>query len=350
MDAHELKDKIKIDNKLFLILDKLNMHHIQLKDNKYYMCGMPDGDNTHSTVIYIDTLIVEAYTRNIVDKFGISDILSLVSFVKKTYITQSIKWVCEICGYSYYENKEKQPECLKWLDEIYKMNTNSDEEDEITYLKPLDESVLNYYGFYQNQMFLNDGISLQTQREFELGYDLETHSITIPIRDELGTLIGVKARLYKDKINKHESKYFYLYRCAKSKILYGLHKTYPYIKRQGEVIIVEAEKGCQQLWSHGIKNTVAIGGHKLSDTQVKKLTHLGVDIVFAYDQGVGLIKDTNKIDKKFYENEFSRFVKNQGFSVIFDKNGNVLNEKESPSDNIENFKKLYEERIIINRS
>lgn len=348
MDSKELKDKIINDTqKIELILQELGMHHIKEEDI-YYSCGMPTGDNTKSTIIYKNSLHVDAHTRNIEDKYGHTDIISLVSFINSTYITQSIKWICDICGYSFYGKPEEKPEALSWLDEIYKMNTNAKEVEDNEFIQPLDENILKYYGQYQNMMFYNDGISFITQKEFELGYDLETHAVTIPIRDELNTLASVKARLYKDKIMDGESKYFYLYPCAKSKILYGLNKTLPYIKNKGEVIILESEKAVMQLWSHGIKNAVAISGHILSRPQVKKLTHLNVNIILAYDQGVGTLEN-NEYDKAFYKKEFDKFLKTQSLAFIFDTSGKILNEKESPSDNFEKFKKLYENKIIVRK-
>lgn len=347
MDGKELKDRIIQDNKIKLILEELGMHHVREYDT-YFACGMFDGNRTNSTIVYKNSLHIEAHTRNIEDKYGNSDIISLVSFIKKTYFTQSKKWLCDICGYLFYCEVKEKPEAITWLDEIYKMNTNDKMSEDNEIIHPINEDILKYYGEYQNKMFFKDGISFQTQREFQLGYDLETHAVTIPIRDEIGTLTSVKARLYKDKIMDGESKYFYLYPCAKSKILYGLNKTLPYIKNKGEVLILESEKAVMQLWSHGVKNAVAIGGHILSRSQVKKLTHLNVNIVLAYDQGVGTLEN-NKCDKEFYKKEFDKFLKTQSLAFIFDKSGKILNDKESPSDDFEKFKTLYENKIIVRK-
>src|SRR5690606_25926636 len=113
------------------------------------------------------------------------------------------------------------------------------------------------------------------------------------------------------------SKYFYIEPCAKSSILYGLEKTRPYIEKANEVIVVESEKSVMQLWTMGIKNAVAISGHKLSKTQVKKLTHLNVPIVIAYDASCEIGRD-GKVDKDFYRNEFGKFLEQQTVYCIYD--------------------------------
>lgn len=343
MDIQELKQLITTEEKIELILQELNMHSIR-DCGDYYSCGMPNGDNKNSTIIYKNSLNVEAYTRNIVDTYGNSDIISLVSFVNKMYFSESIKWLCNICGYDYYGKSEQIPELTKWIIEMSKPLDGNDEYEEN--LKPLDEKVLRYFKKYSNEMFKRDGISSETMMEFEVGYDLLTHRITIPIRDELGTLVGVKGRLFKEKLEDWEQKYIYLFPCSKSKILYGLDKTYGYIKKAGEVILCESEKGVLQLWSHGIRNAVAIGGHILSKTQVQKLTHLGVDIIFAYDEGVE-VGDDGEVDKNFYKKEFNKFLPQQSIYCVYDKNKNILNPKESPMDSMEKWEVLYSNRFKV---
>jgi len=348
MEVKELFSKIIKHNDIRKILENLDMHHINDK-GEYYTCGFPDGDNIKSVVIYKDNLWINAYTRDISDKYGYTNIISLVTFIKGLYFTQSIKWICDICNYNYYEEPKSKTEMIKFLDYIYNEKHGNDkkEQDEVIYLKPIDENILKYYGNYSNKLFLQDNIDIQTQIDFGLGYDLETHSITIPIRDELDILIGVKSRLYKKscELEEWESKYFYLIPCAKSKILYGLNKTMPYIKRAGYVIVGESEKMPMQLWSYGIKNAVAIGSHTISKYQAKKLTHLGVDIVLAYDKDV-MFNENGKFNKKFYDKECAKFLDNQIVYCLFDEDG-ILKEKESPTDNFEKYKILYENRRIL---
>lgn len=340
MDTLDLKERIINDDKIEDILEALGMHHIKYKNDKYITCGMPDGDRTNSTVIYTDNLHVDAYTRNIKDAYGGSDIISLVSFVNGSYFTESIKWICDICGYDFHGKDAQSSKFASWIRDMWKVSKNKYEDDDEK-LSPINEKVLKYYGHYVTDMFLNDGISYRTQYEFGLGYDLQHHMITIPIRDELNFLVGVKGRLHKKKVEEWESKYFYLHSCAKSKVLFGLNKTKSYIKEKNEVIVVESEKAVMQLWSMGIKNAVAISGHILSNAQAQKLTHLNVPIVIAYDQGAEIGRD-GKIDKSYYPNEFNKFLENQELYVVYDKSRKILDEKESPSDDPVKWKELYD--------
>ena len=343
MDALELKEKIIEDNKIIDVLEELGMHSIR-DCGDYLTCGMPDGDRQNSTTIYKSDLGVVAYTRDIKDAYGISDIISLTSFINEMYFSHSLTWLCDICGYNYYGKSEPISKLAQWTKAMMRIkNKESDEVDES--IEPLDECVLDYYGSYVTDFFKNDGIDYHTQKEFELGYDIESNYITIPIRDELGNLVGVKGRLFKEKVNDYENKYIYIHPCPKNKILYNLDKAIIHIMKQKEVIVVEAEKSVMQLWSKGIYNVVAIGGHQLSKTHVRKLAHLGVKIVIAYDKGVEIGRN-GVIDKSFYNNEFDKFMKHQEVYCIYDKT-NILEDKESPSDSFEKWKFLYDNKFKV---
>jgi hypothetical protein len=353
MKAHILKQRIFNDNKIINILQALNMHHIK-DNNAYISCGMPNGDNQNSTIIYKNEYLpVEAYTRNIKDQYGNSDIISLVSYIMDSYFINSIQWICKICNYDFYERDYKQPEFLKCLNELWLLNQNKIDEIENEELIPLNEDVLKYFGNYSNKLFLDDNIDDLTQLEFELGFDLKTNRITIPIRDEISTLLGVKGRLYSTELLDHENKYLYIYKCSKNQILYGLHKTLPYIKKYGIVYVAESEKAVMQGWSKGIKNVVSIGGHQLSHTQVKKLTHLGVDICLCYDDKADYISKEidGEIclvkDKEFYQKERDKFLLKQKVYAIIDEHNKVLRNKESPFDRLDKWDELLKMKKLL---
>jgi hypothetical protein len=342
MDAQELKERIVLDEKIEFILEELGMHNIKEHD-EYFSCGMPSGDNKKSTIVYKDSLHVDAYTRNITDQYGVSDIIALVTFINDTYFSESLKWICDVCGYDYYGSEIKKSRLAQWVKDMSK--TSSELEDDDGRLESINESMLDYFGRYGNPLFYNDGINYETQWDFGLGYDLAYHMITIPIFDELNCLVGIKGRLFKEKVEEWEDKYLYIQPCAKSKVLFGLNRTMPYIKKKGEVIVCESEKGVMQLWSMGIKNAIAISGHILSKTQARKLTHLSVPIVLAYDQGAEIGKD-GEVDPTFYPNEFNKFLPQQQVYCIYDKSKKILNKKESPMDCKEKWAILYDDYKI----
>lgn len=332
MEIYEIKNYIIDNNKLEFILQSLATKHIIYhKDKNYYSFCMPDGDNISSTDIFNNySLNVKAYTRDISDVYGNSDLISLICFIKKCYFTEAIKWLCDILSLNYYQKQEKASTSLDWLKKMVAINSNNNDVDDEK-IMPISEKILSYYYPYCNNLFEKDNINCLTQKTFEIGYDSSTNRITIPIRDELGVLVGIKGRLYK---NNNDTKYIYLEPCAKSKILYGLYKTLEHIKNKNEVIIVEAEKGVMQLWNYGYKNAIAIGGHDISKTQIEKITRLGANIVLCFDKDV---------DFSIYENTFKKFIKNLNLFFVYDYD-NILNDKESPSDNPNKWEFLYKNK------
>lgn len=339
MDAQIIKDYIYSNNKVETILENLGMHHIQWHNRQEYVtCGMPDGDNPSSTVIYCDNnfLMVKAYTRDIVDPYGISDIISLVSFINDTIFTQSINWLCELFGLDYYSNDytdDLAVDYMKFSDILSRQKSDAEIQ-----LKPIPENTLLAYLPWDNTIFYEDNISWETQAEFELGIDVFSHRITIPIRDELGRLVGVKGRRAWDIVDEYNPKYIYLKQCAKNRICYGLYKTLPYIKQTNTVIICESEKGVMQLWSYGYRNCIAVGGHSISSQQQELIVQSGAaTAIIAFDKDV---------DEETVRKESSKLSLYQNVEYILDFD-NILDEKESPMDNPNKWIDLYEKNRKI---
>ena len=347
LSKEAIKEYIIINDRIEYILNELNCRGVKSHDNcRYYTGGFPDSDGSKSFTIFTDNLYVDSYTRNIKDQYGNSDIISMVMFIKDLYFSNALKWLCDTLGLDYYDDEtEEIPLSLQLTNFLFEMSENIDGDEEEERLSPINENILKTYCKGGNDLFLNDGIDLNTQREFEIGFDLDSERITIPIRDELGTLVGVKGRLFNRE--GFGDKYIYLERCSKSKLLYGLYKTIDYIRETGICVVVESEKSVLALWSKGIKNVVAIGGHILSKKQVEMITRLGInEVVFCFDEDVNRLEN-GKIDRSEYVNEANKFIESLKVTAMVDLDRSLLSEKESPVDNFDNFKKMYEERKVL---
>ena len=333
MDAQNLKDYIKENNRIELILESLGCGHIKYHSSGYWTCSNPPpSDNPQAITVYNDSLQVVNYTKDIPHP---SDIISLVEYFKDINFFHALKYIHEILNLDFYKQySDDLPESLQITRMLKQMNTGHADEDD-TPIQPISEDILKYYHSCVNDMFLKDGISYQTQVEWQIGYDDESNRITIPVRDETNQLVSVKGRLFKDHIEEWEQKYLYLYKCPRNKILFGLNKTYPFIKQAGICYVGESEKSVMQLWSYGYKNCVATSGERVSKVQIEKLSRLGVPIVICFDKDV----DTEKI-----EHIAEQFVQGIEIFAIYDVN-NILEEKQSPMDNLEKWKILIKENI-----
>lgn len=343
MDIQNLKERIISDGKIRDILIKLNMHHIKETDS-YFSCGMPDGDNPKSTIVYKDSLFVDAHTRNIEDSNNFTDIISLVLFVKKMYFFHGVKWISDVCGYDFYERDYKKPKLLSFLDNIFALRDGSEISEDIK-VEPKDERILEAFPKFKSKLFFKDNISYKVQGIFDIRYDWIDNRIAIPIRDEHGNFIGIKGRINSDLILSFESKYNYIESCNKSHILFGLDKSYEYIKEEGIVYVAESEKAVMQGWTKGIRNVVGLGGKKMSKVQVQKLTHLGVDICLCLDDKADM--EGEEVDKEFYKDISLRFLDGQKVYAILDKDNKVLGDKDSPFDHLDRWEELLGMKRLI---
>lgn len=162
--------------------------------------------------------------------------------------------------------------------------------------KVYDESVLDEYLKVPNVRFQRDHISLETQMEFGIGYDVETDRITIPIRDQHGSIIGVKGRRNYETDNVDDPKYLYLVPCQMSKTLFGYSTNYSSMYG-GTVMIFESEKSVLQCASYGYHNAVALGSNSLSEYQAKMILSLNTQkVIFMLDSDLPLDNTKRNID------------------------------------------------------
>ena len=215
MDISVLKEKILENNYVPVILDEIGCHHISCKTG-YVQCGNPDGDNHGAITVYLnEDLITVDYTREIHNHSGSNkiDIFDLVQFFHNCTFYEAIRKVCNWCNIDYYKDEyDDLPESLKFTKFISEMADDESGYEETQPLKPIKESILSYYFPAVNDFFLKDNISYNTQMLFEVGYDDISNRITIPVRDEMGTLVGVKGRLFlkQEEMTEEEQRVKYI--------------------------------------------------------------------------------------------------------------------------------------------
>ena len=99
--------------------------------------------------------------------------------------------------------------------------------------------------------------------------------------------------------------------------------------------VLESEKAVQQLATIGVHSCVSTGGKTISKYQVEEIIRTGCTPILALDKDVG--EDEVK-------NIASRCMEGSEVYAIIDKD-NILDEKESPSDNPEKWKHLIKNNI-----
>lgn len=333
MDIRDLKEEIINRELISDILSEIGCHHIQDR-GEYYTCGNRDGDNPRAIVVYKNEYIgCTNYTRQITKNGRSADIFDLIAYAEDCSFAEAMKFVCNLANIDYYGGTQELPESLQIIRMLKEMSISEDDEDNMP-VKPISEKVLSYYLPYGNKMFENDGISLEVQQEFEVGFDPCSGYITIPIRDSLGTLCGCKGRYFGEPDEWH-TKYTYIEKCNKGRILYGYWQNRDHIKNSKTLFIVESEKAVQQLATMGYRNSVSTGGKTISRHQIELIVRTGCTPIFAYD------KDVQEDELK---KNASMFIDGINIYAIIDKD-NILDEKESPSDNPQKWQHLIKNNV-----
>jgi DNA primase len=344
-ELHEIKKRIHTEEKIEHVLELLECWGIETEQaGKLFVAGLPDGNNSRS----VQVKNTESLISNIRSRGVKGDIFDIISFIiyeadteekRKDALPKSKFWLCQKLNYQEFidefyketsDKVEEKPKYNKWLNKL-----GSKKRIDVQN-KVISQNELDRYGVIPYKNWLDEGLSIRTQKYFQVGIDVKSERITFPVHNRSGELIGVKARYCgRDKKIEDQYKYLYLIPCNKSIEFFNFHRALPYIESQREVIIVEGAKTCMYLHQWGFKNVISIEGDILTDEQISLLKGLGIEIKYIF------VWDKDK-DVQFVYNEVHKLKGRMRYS-IYDKD-DLLCEKDSPSDRgKEIWMKLYNE-------
>lgn len=253
--------------------DKIRINHRELR------CAFEPGMNPTAVVIRLqdnENLFVKDYERNLS--------LDLINYLIKSKdipfkdVMNAIKQ--ELHLDSIYNYKKK----VGLFGGIYSnISRNNGDISATTY----PEEILEQYGQTPNLLWLEDDISLSTQRKWSIGYDVQSQRITMPIRTSTGEIMAIKGRLNGEP-EEFEPKYLYIVNGPMSQTLFGYSENYSSLY-ENDIIVVESEKSVLKLDSWGYNNVVALGSNSLSTTQAKLLMSLNPkSVIFMLDKSLPL--------------------------------------------------------------
>jgi len=230
---------------------------------------------------------------------------------------------------------------LKILDSYNLMN-KSKESIEIKY-NIYNDQVLNNLSFMIPSLWMEEGITVDTMKKYNIKYYGTNHQIIIPHYNLYNELIGIRGRtLVKEDIELY-GKYVpvkingTLYNHPLSQNLFGLNLNINNIRKCKKIIIFEGEKSVllyDSLFGSNNNISVATCGSSISSFQYDLIKNeCQVDeIIIAYDKEFETLGDNNfKKNIKLLINLAKKVQNYCTVSIIFDKY-NVLNYKDAPID------------------
>lgn len=275
----EVKEKLlEQPESIVNILEAFDCHKARI-NGREIRCAREEGANPTAVVIRLtnnENLLVKDYELNTV-----LDLINYLIKIKNASfkdVMNAIKQ--ELHLDSIYNYKRKRGLFGGLYDGL---SRNNGEISVTTY----PEEILKQYRDTPNTLWLQDGISLSTQRKWSIGYDVQSQRITMPIRTSTGEIMAIKGRLNGEP-EEFEPKYLYLMQGPMSQTLFGYSENYSSLY-ENEVLIVESEKSVLKLDSWGYNNVVALGSNSLSTTQCKLLMSLNPKCVtFMLDKSLPL--------------------------------------------------------------
>lgn len=206
-------------------------------------------------------------------------------------------------------------------------------------LKKYNSNILNTFTFFATPEWLNDGISVEAMKRYNILYSIDQNKIIIPHYDINNNLIGIRGRALNEedlKIGKYmpiqlENQIF---AHPLSYNLYGLYNVKDNIKKYGMAIVAESEKSCLQYETMvGIEHNIVVAccGSSFHKYQLDLLLSCGAKkVLIAFDKEWSNNKEKEKYYSKLKSicDRYKQFCK-MGF--IFDFQ-NLLQLKDSPFD------------------
>lgn len=337
LDAKELKKYIISNGLLENLLLKIGCHTITPYSNEL-RCGLPDDNDFSKVSVFTDeNLTVRIFTKG---ETVYGSIYDLIMYIDNISFIDSLKKCKALLGIDNTKiNIKNNIDHLQFFRKIKKKRLNKGD------LKTYDISILkNYSSTPHIDLIKKDWIiDKEIIDKYHIKFDERSNRIVFPHfhYNDKSKIVGLVGRTVIDGFKSlNIPKYFPVdnYKYEKSKNLYGLSHNIDEIKKNGYVIVFEAEKSVIKADMVGYGSSVSVGSHDISIFQKKLLISLDVEIVLAFD------KDVDEEHIKKLTNEFSKYRKT---SYMKDK-WNLLRDKDSPIDRgRKRFSFLFKHRVKL---
>mgnify|MGYP000873558584 CR=1 FL=1 len=252
---------------------------------------------------------------------------------------ETVNYVASVVGYveDFHKVNKKESESWNFLQQFKKQRKPFDFKENPVY----PEAILDQFCNIPYKRWVEEGLSYESQKLFQVGIDLQEEKIIVPHRKwDTGELCGVMSRTMCDNWKELKiPKWFPMYEFNKNLNLFGYWQNRFDVGAANEIILMESEKSPIKGRSYGINNICSTSGKSIQPEQVKILIRIGKPVVIAYDKNVGekqLREEAEKI--KYY----------LPVSIIDSSICDELGEKDAPIDKGKKlFCELYNARVIV---
>jgi hypothetical protein len=296
MDAQFLKSKLT-DKNIIQIINSLGGEIRE--DNEEYMIFTSityDIDaNNHKAKLYCyksNYMFVEYHIS--MDTFDIFELIKERQKLlgNKYNFIDCMKFVCNIIGLDYKSNTQQTINTNDFINSNLKRFTSKSNKIE---MQIFNDVILNKFEDVYHQSWVDDGISIETMKKYNIKYYDFGNQIIIPCYNQYNQLIGIRARNldpnagakyipYKDLDWRNGNNGWYKFNVGST--FYGLNYNVQAIQKTKKVIICESEKAVLQGDTFFGNNNIILGMYGSAMTRTKRdiLLEIGVDeVIIAID-------------------------------------------------------------------
>lgn len=349
MDAKKVVEMLN-DRDIFDLLEDLGAQPIE-RGNSIESLTVCHGGSHHKLTYYKESKTFQCWTN-----CGHMSIFDMVAKTIDGEFIDALRFLVK--KYNLHDNDYQVGFKVEVVEDPGKKLLEKMKKIEMPTFINLNSNLLkDFYPFY-HQLWLKDGISIESMKKFNIKYSIEDNQIIIPHYDKNGNLIGVRARNLNKVLVEEGKKYmpiFYEGKVLKHMTganLYGLYENKEGIEKNKKLILFESEKSVLQLNSMlpDYSIGVCVSGSSLTQYQLELIRELNIDEVI-----IGVDKEFSEIGsnkEKIYAEKILRVFKKKlapyfSVSVLWDLE-NDLDEKDSPTDKGRDiFLKMFKNRIYI---
>mgnify|MGYP007071574522 CR=1 FL=1 len=327
-------------------LENLNIKNISIGlDEIVFSCPFTEyhknGDRNPSASMNINNKLICCFGC----KYGGNPITFLAKLEGISYVLAE-KYIVERYG-------GKNLEGLSVADYFKaKMKTTKEIIEEVTQISTPKNKVIPW-GFAEQMMealegeplqyVCDRGFTLDTIQRFELGYDVKSDRVVIPVLDEDDQLLGFKGRSYKE--HTPPPKYLVIGDRTGSTWGFGTvnvqHEIFNIagLSSDEPVVVVEGEFDAMKIWQNGYRNVCALYGSTFTDEQCAKLHNVSNEFI--------LFLDSDKAGNKCKEKIINTLGPSCIIHVVDEHEGDPCDmTKEECISLIENAKSPFKQKLM----
>lgn len=319
------------------------------------------GGDSYKLYYYKDSKMFKCYTHCGTPPFDIFELVIRARRSQGITLTfpQAVKYCASITNNMFYSNVEEKTQKIDdwtWINRLKSVKKRNG----VPQLTEINEHILEIFCPYPHEAWLEEGISKESMRKYQISYWVKENKIIIPHRDINGRLIGIRGRALNQEDLDAKRKYMPItiegnvlaHKLGSN--LYGLCQNEEAIQRIGKVIIFESEKSVLLCDTYYQQNNfaVAVCGSTITPTQCLLLRQQKIkEVILAFDKEY---VDADSRVAELYGNKILKLARQLTpyftVYVLWDTE-NLLGYKDSPADKGQDvLEKLMKSKMEINTS